>query len=120
GINAAAIRKISADDRVIDADQTSKRANSQYNWQRRKPGSQKRQADHVRLACAPIAVEQCGSAFPVQVTRPVHTRTRVENNILYQFCHCLFVGLSIAGSFTGKLFLPATAEAARPLNGRDG
>src|SRR5882724_861641 len=32
-INATAIRKISADDRVIDADQASERANSQYNWQ---------------------------------------------------------------------------------------
>src|SRR5512133_3035105 len=78
-----------ADDRVIDADQTSKRANSKYDWQRRKPGSHKRQANHVRLACAPITIEQCGRAFPIKIARPMHARTRVENSILYQLRHRL-------------------------------
>ena len=74
-------------DSVIDADQTSKRANGQNNWQRRKPGSHKRQADHVRLACAPITIEQCGRAFPIKIARPMHARTRVENSILYKLRH---------------------------------
>src|SRR6266480_131485 len=78
-----------ADNRVIDADQSSKGANSQYDWQRRKPGSHKRQTNDVRFAGAPIAVEQGGGAFPVQIARPVHARTRVENNILYKLRHCL-------------------------------
>ena len=53
------------------------------------PGGDKRQANDVRFAGSPIAVEQSGSAFPIQIARPMHARTRVENNILNQLRHRL-------------------------------
>src|SRR5437660_4844886 len=80
---------MTANDCVIDPDQTGKRANGKDDWQRCKSGGDKRQTNHVRLAGAPIAVEQRPGAFPIQIARPMHTRTRVENNILNQLRHRL-------------------------------
>src|SRR5438552_18670687 len=80
---------MAANDRVIDADQTRERANGKDDRQRRKPGGHKCKANHVRLAGAPIAVEQCASAFPIQIARSMHARARVENNIVYQLRHRL-------------------------------
>src|SRR5437762_9983931 len=79
---------MTADDNVIDADQPRESANGQDDWQRRKSGGDKRQTNDVRLAGAPIAVEQCGGSFPVQIARSVHARTRVQNNIFNQLRHC--------------------------------
>ena len=58
GVNTAAIREMTADNDVIDADQPGERTNGQDDRQRRKPGGDKRQTNDVRLARAPIAVEQ--------------------------------------------------------------
>jgi hypothetical protein len=33
--------------------------------------------------------EQGGRAFPIEIARPMHTRTRVENNIFNQMRDCL-------------------------------
>src|ERR1041385_5156533 len=96
---------MTADDRIIDPDEASQCADRKDNRQRRKSGRHKRQTNHVSLAGAPIAVEQCTSAFPIQIGRPMHARTRVENKILYQLRHASWRRISIAGSFTGKLFL---------------
>src|SRR5207249_10459011 len=88
-VNAAAVGKMPANDRVIDPDQTRERANGKNDRQRRKPGGHKCKTNYVRLAGAPIAVEQSGSAFPIQIARPMHARARVENNILNQLRHRL-------------------------------
>src|SRR5438309_11987673 len=80
---------MTANDRVINADQTRERANGKNDRQRRKSSRHECQANNVRLAGAPIAVEQCGSAFPIQIARSMHARARVENNIVYQLRHRL-------------------------------
>src|SRR6266446_9585820 len=80
---------MTANDCVIDPDQTGKRANGKDDRQRGKSGGDKRQTNHVRLAGAPIAVEQRPGAFPIQIARPMHTRTRVQNNIFNELCHWL-------------------------------
>src|SRR5205823_14447132 len=77
GINATAVGKMAADDRVIDADQTSKRTNSQDDRQRRKSRGNKCETNYVRFARAPIAIKQCGGTFPIQITRPMYPCTRV-------------------------------------------
>ena len=76
---------MTANDRVIDSDQTGERANSKNDRQRRKSGRHKGQTDNVRFAGAPIAIEQCGRAFPIQIARPMHARSRVENNIGHRY-----------------------------------
>src|SRR5437867_12757917 len=78
-----------ADDRVIDADQAGERANSQDDRQRRKSRGNKCETNYVRFACTPIAIKQCGGTFPIQITRPMYPRTRVQNNILYKLRHYL-------------------------------
>src|SRR5437660_12490962 len=78
---------MAADDRVIDADQAGERANSQDDRQRRKSRGNKCETNYVRFAGTPLAVKQCGSAFPVQIARPMYACTRVENNIVYQLRH---------------------------------
>src|SRR4029077_15489112 len=89
GVNTATIREMTADNNVIDAYQPGERTNGKDDRQRRKSGGDKRQTNYVRLAGAPIAVEQGGRAFPIQIARPMHARTRVQNNILYQLRHRL-------------------------------
>ena len=66
-VNSAAIWKMPADDRIIDSHQTSERADRQDDWQRRKPGGDKRQPDDIRLARAPIAVEERRRPLPIHV-----------------------------------------------------
>src|SRR5438132_5050382 len=80
---------MTANDRVIDADQTRERANGKNNRQRRKSGGDKRQTNYVGLAGAPIAVEQGARALPIQIARPMHASTGVENNIFNELCHWL-------------------------------
>src|SRR5438445_12968292 len=78
---------MTANDCVIDPDQTGKRTDGKDDRQRGKSGGDKRQTNHVRLAGAPIAVEQRPGAFPFRIARPIHTSTRVENNILNELRH---------------------------------
>src|SRR5437660_7939943 len=80
---------MTADNYVIDPHQTGEGAHGKNDRQRRKSGGDKRQTDHVRLAGAPIAVEQGARALPIQIARSMHARTRVENNILNQLRHGL-------------------------------
>src|SRR5213596_188455 len=106
---------MTADDNVIDADQPPHCANGQDDWQRRKSGGDKRQTNDVRLAGAPIAVEQCGGSFPVQIARSVHARTRVQNNIFNQLRHCFSGGesplraRSLASSFSAAASLDSNS-----------
>jgi hypothetical protein len=78
---------MTADDRVIDPDQTGERTNGQDDRQRRKSSGYKRQSNDVRFAGTPVAIEQCGGAFPIEIARAMHAGTRIENNILYQLRH---------------------------------
>src|SRR5262249_33581283 len=80
---------MTADDRVVDADQTGQRAYSKDDGEGGKACRDERQANHVRFAGTPIAVEHRGGTFPVQIARAMYARTRVENNILNQLCHRL-------------------------------
>ena len=94
-----------ADDDVIEADDCCKHAHGKNDRKRCETGGDKCQPEHVGLACAPVAVQQPSRALPINVARPMYTRSCVENDILCQLCHCCPLGVSIARLFTGKLFL---------------
>ncbi len=84
GINAAAIRKVSANDGVIDSDQTGEHADGKDNRQRRKPGCEKCEPNHVGLARAPVAVQQRGRAFPINIARPMHRAALGDNQVSHR------------------------------------
>ena len=71
GINAAAVGKMAANDDVVNPDQPGHGADREDDRQRGKARGEERQTDDVGLACAPVAVEQRGGAFPVDVARPM-------------------------------------------------
>src|SRR5438128_2537075 len=97
---------------IIDPDQTRERANGKNDRQRRKSSRHKRQTNNVRLAGAPIAVEQGAGAFPIQIARPMHARTRVENKILNQLCH----GLLAENLHCALVHWQALSRARSPLD----
>src|SRR4051794_3333695 len=103
-VNTTAVREMSADDDVVEADDCRQRTYSENDRKRREASRDKGQAKHVSFACTPIAVKQCRGAFPVNITRPMHACTGVENNILYQLRHCSCLPLSIGRASTGKSF----------------
>src|SRR4051812_24392911 len=73
GVNAAAVRKMFADDDVVVPDQRSEKTDRDDNWKRSIAGRNEGQADHVCFARAPVPIEQSSGAFPVQVARPMNT-----------------------------------------------
>ena len=74
GIDAAAIRKMGADDDVVEADDRGEQADREDDRHGRKAGGDKGEADDVRLARAPIAVKQRGGALPIDVARAMDCR----------------------------------------------
>ncbi len=69
GINAAPIREISADHRIIRPHQAGEQADREDDRHRGEPRRHEREPEHIRLARAPIAVEKRGGARPSEVAR---------------------------------------------------
>ena len=67
GIDAAAVRKIPADDGVVVTDDGSQRADGEDDRERGKARGDEGETDDVGLARAPIAIKQSGGALPIDV-----------------------------------------------------
>ncbi len=66
-IDPAAVGKVAADHRIVDADQPREQADGEDDRKGREPREGEGEADDVSLARTPIAVEQRGGALPVYV-----------------------------------------------------
>ncbi len=75
GIDATAIGKIPADNRIVNSDQTGESADRENDWQRRKPGGEESETDDISFARAPITIEQRGGAFPIDIPWAMCPRT---------------------------------------------
>src|SRR6266404_2818286 len=73
GINTTPIGEMLADDYVIVADQPRQEANGQNDRKGSETGSQKRKPNDIRLARAPVAVEQSRRACPADIAGSMHS-----------------------------------------------
>src|SRR5438045_1000406 len=71
-INAAAVGIQAADDHVVEADECSEHAHRRDQPKRCVAGDGKSQANHIGLARAPIAVQDCGRALPIHIARSLN------------------------------------------------
>src|SRR4029079_15013245 len=76
-----------ADDNVVKANNGSQRADRENERERSKPGRHEGEADDVRLARAPVAIEKGGSPIPVNIARSMHTR-RFDKRFSHELCGC--------------------------------
>src|SRR4029077_13409588 len=96
---------------VIDSDQTGEHADGKNDWQRRKSRGEKRQPDHIGFARAPIAVEQRGCAFPINIARPMHRAALGDNQVSHRkWKPELFIGVSSGDKRFSKLNSRAFAQ----------
>ena len=72
GINATAIGKMGADNNVVVPHHRGENANSENDWQGRKTCGDESETDHIRFARAPVAIEQRGGPFPIDIPWAMH------------------------------------------------
>src|SRR5207248_9287080 len=71
-VNAAAVGIKTANDQVVDPDESSKHAHRGDQPERSVTGNSEGEADDVGFARAPIAVQNRGRAFPIDVARTLN------------------------------------------------
>ncbi len=84
-INSAAVRKMGADDNVVESDDRGQRTDCEDERERREPRGHEGKTDDVSLARAPVAIEKGGGPLPVNVARPMHTR-RFNKRFSHELC----------------------------------
>ena len=72
GVNAAAIGIQAADHDIVQTDQRGQDAHRGDEPERRVTRDGKRKADYVRFTRAPIAVQNRGGPFPIDIARPLN------------------------------------------------
>src|SRR4029077_16672243 len=72
---------MTADNDVIDSDQTGERADRENDRQGRESCGQKRQTNDVGFARTPVAIEQRGGPFPIHVARTMDRATLRNDQI---------------------------------------
>jgi hypothetical protein len=71
-INTTAFRKVFADPNVIQTDQCREHADGEHKPKRTVHRQRKRDTDDVGFARAPIAIQQGGRAFPIDIARTLN------------------------------------------------
>ena len=69
GINTAAVWIKAADDHVVEADECGEDAHRRDQPERRVTGDGESQSNHVSFASAPVAVQDRGRPFPIDIAR---------------------------------------------------
>src|SRR5438309_8178535 len=72
GINATAVRIKAADDHVVEADECSEHAHRRDQPKRTVAGDSERKPNDVGLARSPVAVQNGGRAFPIDIARTLN------------------------------------------------
>src|SRR5439155_23599285 len=71
-IDTAAVRKMRADNNVVETNDCRERAYREDDRKRRETSGDKCEAEHIGFARTPVAIEQRGRPFPVDVARTMH------------------------------------------------
>src|SRR6266516_1155167 len=102
GVNAATVRIKAADDHVVEADECGEHAHRRDQPERRVAGHRKSQANHISFAGAPVAVQNRGRAFPIDIARSL-------NVCWYQLIRLKRDDTRATGRLTSGVDFPATS-----------
>src|ERR1051325_9397993 len=97
-IDATAIRKMGADNNIIESDDRREETNGEDDRTRGEASGDESQPEYIRLARPPITIKQCGGALPINVARPMDA---CGNHLGHRYEPYLSMVVAIAG----KLFL---------------
>src|SRR5882724_1866075 len=81
-IDAAAVRKMCADNYIVEPNDGREDANREDYRTRREPSGHKGEPQHVRLTGAPIAIKERRGSLPINIARPMDAR---GNNLGHRY-----------------------------------
>src|SRR5947208_1150078 len=123
GIDAAAVGIKAANDQIVDADQRGQHAHCGDQPKRSVARNGERQADDVGFARAPVAVQNCGRALPIDIARSLNVGwyqlSRLKRGFARATRRLTSSGVGFTTSLAPLMMLTRLAVGLEPSNALD-